>query len=142
MSLPEPLAPGTVPPGGAACERPAVTTPIVPELPQLPEFADRSPAEPRTVPPGRAFETAATGALLLLLALTVVLAVLAVPVGTLVPVALLLLVSVGVLAAGAREDNGPFPAQSPEDLADEAPETQGVYYYDRDGRPVPIDDAF
>ena len=27
-------------------------------------------------------------------------------------------------------------------LADEAPETQGVYYCDRHGRPVPINDAF
>lgn len=121
-----------------------MTTPLVPELPQLPEFSGRSPAEPGTVRPGRAFEPAAAGALLLILALTVVLAVLvrAVPVGPLVTVALLLLVSVGVLTAGAREGGGPFQAGSPEDLADEAPETQGVYYYDRHGRPVPIDEAF
>ena len=130
--------------GGAARERPAVTTPLVPELPQLPDFSGRSSAEPGAARPGRAFESAATGALLLLLALTVVLAVLvrAVPLGPLLTVALLLLVSVGVLALGAREDGGPFLAGSPEDPADEAPETQGVYYYDRHGRPVAIDDAF
>jgi hypothetical protein len=74
----------------------------------------------------------------------VVLAVLvrAVPVGPLVTVALLLLVAAGVLAVGARKDGGPFLAEFPEDPADEAPEMQGVYYYDRHGRPVPIDDAF
>lgn len=121
-----------------------MTTPLVPELPQLPEFSGRSPTAPGATGPGRAFEPAATGALLLLLALTLALAVLvrAVPVGPLVTVALLLLVSVGVLAVGAREDGSPFLTESPEDLADETPETMGVYYYDRHGRPVPIDDAF
>ena len=94
--------------------------------------------------PGRAFEPAATGALLLLLALTVVLAVLvrAVPLGPLLTVVLLLLVSVGALALGARGGGGALPAEPPEDPADGTPETQGVYYYDRHGRPVPIDDAF
>ncbi|MFF0904903.1 UNVERIFIED_CONTAM: hypothetical protein RF653_14615 [Kocuria sp. CPCC 205316] len=123
-----------------------MTTPTAPELPQLPEFSGRSSAEPGAARPDRAIEPAVTGALLLLLllALAVALAVLvrAVPLGPLLTVALLLLVSVGVLAVGAREDSGPFSAGSPEDPADEAPETQGVYYYDRHGRPVPIDDAF
>ncbi len=121
-----------------------MTTPTAPELPQLPEFSGRSSAEPGAARPDRATEPAVTGVLLLLLALAVALAVLvrAVPLGPLLTVALLLLVSVGVLAVGARGDGGPSPAGSPEDLADEAPETQGVYYYDRHGRPVPIDDAF
>ncbi|MFF0991304.1 hypothetical protein [Kocuria nitroreducens] len=121
-----------------------MTTPLLPELPRLPDFSGRSSAEPGAARPGREFEPVATGALLLLLALTVVLAVLvrAVPVGPLVAVVLLLLVAVGVLALGARQDGRPLPAQSPEELADEAPETQGVYYYDRHGRPVTIDDAF
>ncbi len=121
-----------------------MTTPTAPELPQLPDFSGRSSAEPGAARPDRAIEPAVTGALLLFLALTVVLAVLvrAVPLGPLLTVALLLLASVGVLAAGAREHGGPFPAGSPEDPAGEAPETQGVYYYDRHGRPVPIDDAF
>jgi hypothetical protein len=129
--------------GGAARERPAVTTPLVPELPQLPDFSDRSSTEPGAARPGRAFEPAATGALLLLLALTVVLAVVvrAVPLGPLLTVVLLLLVSVGALALGAR-GGGALPVEPPEDLADGTPETQGVYYYDRHGRPVPIDDAF
>ena len=128
--------------GGAARERPAVTTPLVPELPQLPDFSGRSSAEPGAARPGRAFESAATGALLLLLALTVVLAVLvrAVSLGPLLTVVLLLLVSVGALALGTR--GGALPAEPPEDPADGTPETQGVYYYDRHGRPVPIDDAF
>ena len=130
--------------GGAARERPAVTTPLVPELPQLPDFPGRSSVEPGAVRPGRAFEPAATGALLLLLALTVVLAVLvrAVPLGPLLTVVLLLLVSVGALALGARGGGGALPAEPPEDPADGTPETQGVYYYDRHGRPVAIDDAF
>lgn len=121
-----------------------MTTPLLPELPQLPDFSGRSSAEPGAARPGREFEPAATGVLLLLLALTVVLAVLvrAVPQGPLLTVALLLLVSVGALALGARGDGGALLAEPPEDLADGAPETQGVYYYDRHGRPVPIDDAF
>lgn len=143
------VAPGAAHPrdrsaGGAARERRAVTTPLVPELPRLPDFSGRSPAVRGTTHSGRAFEPTATGALLLLLALTVALAVLvrAVPVGPLVPVGLLLLLSVGVLAVGAREDGGVLPGESPEDPADEVPEALGVYCYDRHGRPVPIDDAF
>ncbi|WP_298587799.1 hypothetical protein [uncultured Kocuria sp.] len=121
-----------------------MTTPLVPELPQLPEFSGQSPAAAGTPRAARAFEPAATGVLLLLLALTLVLAVLvrAVPVGPLVAVVLLLLVAAGALAVGAREDGDPLLAAPPEDLADEAPETLGVYYLDRQGRPVPIDDAF
>ncbi|MFI7496665.1 hypothetical protein ACH9D2_18345 [Kocuria sp. M4R2S49] len=121
-----------------------MTTPLVPELPQLPEFSGPSPAAPATPRPGRTFEPAATGVLLLLLALALVLAALvrAVPVGPPLTVALLLLVSVGVLALGAPEDGDPLLTAAPEDLDDEAPETLGVYYYDRHGRPVPIDDAF
>ncbi|KUG61390.1 hypothetical protein AVL61_00195 [Kocuria rosea subsp. polaris] len=118
-----------------------MATPFVPELPQLPEFSGGSPAPPASPRPARAFEPAATGVLLLLLALTLVLAVLvrAVPVGPLITVALLLLVSAGVLAVGAREDDGSVPV--PGDLL-EVPETAGAYYYDRQGRPVPIEDAF
>ena len=65
----------------------------------------------------------------------------AVPLGPLLTVVLLLLVSVGALALGAR-GGGALPAEPPEDPADGTPETQGVYYYDRHGRPVAIDDAF
>lgn len=121
-----------------------MTTPFVPELSQLPDVPGRSPAGRRASRPGPVSEPAVTGALLLLLALTVLLAVLvrAVPTAPLVTVALLLLVSVGVLEVGAREDRGLLRGEFPEASADEAPETQGVYYYDRHGRPVPIDDAF
>ncbi|MFE7628839.1 hypothetical protein [Kocuria sp. NPDC057446] len=121
-----------------------MTTPLVPELPQLPDLPGRPPAGPRASRPGRALEPAITGALLLVLALTVLLAVLvrAVPMAPLVTVALLLLVSAGVLAVGAREDRGLLRGEVPGAPADEAPETHGVYYYDRHGRPVPIDDAF
>lgn len=118
-----------------------MTSPLVPELPQLPEFPGGTPSEAR---PARAFEPAATGVLLLLLALTLVLAVLvrAVPAGPLVTVALLLLTAVGVLAVTAPEAGALLPATSPEGLGDDEPEPPGAYYYDRQGRPVPIDDAF
>lgn len=121
-----------------------MTTPLVPEPPQLPELSGHSPAAPATPRPGRRFEPAARSVLLPLLALILVLAVLvgAVPVEPPVTVALLLLVSVGVLAVGFREDEDPLLATALEGPGDEVPETLGVYYYDRHGRPVPIDEAF
>lgn len=147
-----------------------MTTPLVPDLPELPAHAgpdpahaDPDPAGPTpTAPPaarrsGSTVELVATVALLLLVALALVLAavVRTVPVGSLVTVAALLLVAIGVLAVGTRPDDDlRVPAghagthvdrravQALRDAPADGAGDAGAYYYDEQGRPKPIEDAF
>jgi hypothetical protein len=74
-----------------------------------------------------------------------------VPGGSLIAVAVLLLVAVAVLEEAAPSEGDPLRAASaeavagPRELEDALTDRvgdAGAYYYDRQGRPTPIDDAF
>lgn len=121
----------------------------VPEPPGQPDPACPGGSDP---PGGHGADSTAgpvsVAGLLLLLALA---AVPTVPGGSLIAVAVLLLVAVAVLGEAAPSRAGRSfstptgaaagPRDPEDDLADHIGDA-GAYYYDRHGRPTPIDDAF
>lgn len=155
-----------------------MTTPLLPELPGLPGLPGtaRTGARPGADHRRSADRTVERVALLLLLGPVLVLAARTVPVTSLAPVAVLLLVALAVLAREtALGDDTPPPGAGGttcrlEDVSDTLrchrhaghagthydaragrvfQDTlvarigdAGVYYRDRQGRPVPVDDAF
>lgn len=159
-----------------------MTTPLVPELPEVPGTARRAPdrGAGRHRAPDRTIERAAVLALLMLLGLALVLAAATrvAPVVPLVTATALLLVAVAALGRDTASDRPAPPARPAADgttcgLEDPSdalrchrpaghPGTHyderagqafedtltahigdaGAYYLDRQGRPVPIDDAF
>ncbi|MGQ1838341.1 hypothetical protein ACT4S2_07755 [Kocuria turfanensis] len=159
-----------------------MTTPLVPELPEVPGTARSAPGRGagRHRAPDRTIERAAVLALLMLLGLALVLAAVSrvAPVVPLATAAALLLVAVAALGRAPAADRAAPPARPAADgttcgLEDRSDVLRchrpaghpgahyderagqafedtlaahigdaGAYYLDRQGRPVPIDDAF